>query len=243
MRTAILYSGGIRSFDKCLPNHAWMIHRHFPGADFYCATVSDADTHKVNCLKQWNGLEIHDKQPDFPLPPRCPAQWTPGKYYSHEPYFISVSPAAIIGQLWQLQNVWNLIPDGKEYDCYIRIRPDIWFHEFEKPFKKYEDMGANVWPVPVMAFTPYFGRFGGCNDRFAILGAKAAEAYFNTYSLMNRLIADGCPLHPESLIKAALESEGCVINDQLNAVFSTLRTSGEMRQPEISAVDIAHKRG
>jgi hypothetical protein len=172
----------------------------------------------------------------------------------HEPYWISASPAAILGQLWQLQNVWNLIPAGKEYDCYIRIRPDIWFQEFRTPQRKYAE-SANLtercfsYDIPTEliwsndAFTPWWGRFGGCNDRFAILGAKAAEAYFNTFSAVDRLIANGAPLHPETLIKRQLETEGCVINDRLWAVFGTLRTNGEMRHPEISGVDIAHYSG
>lgn len=249
MRTAILYSGGMRSFDKCLANHADQVHRHFPGADFYLSTVSDDDSLKSLDLKRRypdhiKGLDILPNQPNFPLPPGCPPQWTPGKFYMHEPFWISASPAAILGQLWQLQNVWNQIPADKDYDCYIRIRPDIWFQEFELPAK------LKLWLAPEppgfsdggvgMAWTPWWGRFGGIGDRFAILGAKAAEAYFTTFSAVDRLISEGAPLHPETLIKRQLEAEGCHINDTLRAVFGTLRTNGEMRQPEISAVDIAH---
>lgn len=244
MKTAILYSGGMRSFDKCLANHADQVHRHFPDADFYLSTVNDDDSLKSLDLKRRypdhiKGLDILPNQPNFTLPPGCPPQWTPGKFYSHEPYFISASPAAILGQLWQLQNVWNLIPADKDYDCYIRIRPDIWFQEFEPPI----DESWDAYKIRIgrsSSFTPWWGRFGGVNDRFAILGAKAAEAYFTTFSAVDRLISEGAPLHPETLIKRQLEAEGCLINDTLRAVFGTLRTNGEMRQPEISAIDIAH---
>lgn len=232
----------MRSFDKCLANHAYQVHRHFPGADFYLSTVVDQDA--VRCAesfgRKWTAKEVKDKQPDFPLPPGCPPQWAPGKFYMHEPFWISASPAAILGQLWQLQNVWDLIPADKDYDCYIRIRPDIWFQEFTPPRHMLTLTPTGYIPMVELAHVPWWGRFGGVNDRFAILGAKAAEAYFTTFSAVDRLIFGGAPLHPETLIKRQLEAEGCHINDTLCAVFGTLRTNGEMRQPEISGVDLGH---
>lgn len=240
MKTAILYSGHMRSFDKCLPNHAWMVHRHFPNADIYCATVFDADSHKVSLLESLGAKTlVCDKQPDFPLPPGCPEQWTPGQCYMHEPFFISVSPAAVLGQLWQLENVWRLVKEPEQYDCFVRIRPDIWFHESTRNFPIF----------PVVALTPWWGRFGGINDRFAIFGRLAAERYFTTFSRVNELVSSGCPLHPESLLDASLSEMSAggfpMFNNlkNLNALFSTLRTSGEMRPPEISASDIAFARG
>src|SRR5690606_40937404 len=94
---------------------------------------------------------------------------------------------------------------------------------------------------PMMALTPWWGRFGGVNDRFAILGYHAACAYFTTYSRAQAFLESGCPLHPESLIKASLEAAGCRFDDTLDVSFSTLRANGERRFPEIMLQDL-HRR-
>lgn len=229
MKTAILYSGHMRSFDRCAANHRWMVRRFFPKADVFCATVFDADAHKVKLLDAIGAKTlVCDQQPVFTLPPGCPVVWAgPPSFYMHEPYAISASPSAIIGQLWQLQNVWGLIESPEQYDCFIRIRPDIYFHEFE----------LRTPSIPEHAFIPAWGGFGGCNDRFALLGRDAAEMYFTTFSRINELIAKGCPLHPESLISASME--GCCVSSTLTT-FSKMGNDGKIaRWPEIGATDIA----
>ena len=65
------------------------------------------------------------------------------------------------------------------------------------------------------------------NDRFAILGARAAEAWFTTYARLGELLALGCPLHQESLVAASLEQFGCKVSETLTADFSFVRQSGE----------------
>jgi hypothetical protein len=245
MKTAILISGAMRSFDKCLPAMAWHVFRHFPDADFYVATANDEDAWKVKLLRDKYGDLVKDglafTQPVFELPAGCPPNWTQGQFYMHEPYFISVSPQAILGQLWLLEKAWLLVTANNNYECIIRIRPDIYFHSLELPWlthPKYKTFYLENHEST--AYVPWWGRFGGVNDRFAIMGWDAAEAYFRTFSYVHRLIEGGCPLHPESLIKTNLEASGCRIRSTLQAMFSTLRINGEMRPPEISNVDIAN---
>lgn len=254
MKTAIILTGHMRTFARCLDNLHWFVFRHFPDADFFVSTIKDAQSGSAELLrakypKARVEIEIVDHQPELPLPlkPYAP-DWTLGRMYSHEPYAISVHPQAVLRQLWQLERGWAManarVNEGlkeayafqRVYGLVVRCRPDLWFRSMDI------DGGARP-PTSTSidwARLPWWGRFGGCNDRFAILGTKAAEAYFTTYSRIPKLIADGCPLHPESLVAASLQDAGCTIYDTMRAEFSTLRMDGIFRDPEITMVDIAH---
>lgn len=240
MNTAIILTGAMRSFDKCLPNLQWHVFRHFPGAKFYVATADDEDAEKAALFDRLTPRPDFRiklcKQPEMIIPPGCPNEWTPGKPYMHEPYHISVDPRAVLGQLWMLREGWRLYQEANEpADLIIRCRPDLWFHSFDSRF-----IAQAGWPTDESAFTPWWGQFGGVNDRFALLGKNAAEHYFTTYDKIPRLVSGGAPLHPETLVAASLRDGGCIIVDNLEAEFSTLRKSGEMRPPEITMIDLAH---
>jgi hypothetical protein len=72
------------------------------------------------------------------------------------------------------------------------------------------------------------------------MGRIAAEVYFTTFSAIPQLLEDGCPLHPESLIKSSIDARGCESIDRLRAEFTTMRKGGESRSPEISPIDFVH---
>lgn len=236
MKVAVIYSGALRTFDKTWPNHKWAVWRRFPGAKFYCVAHDDEDAWKTKMLPTVTNFKLVN-QPEMVIPQDCPPQWNgPRTHYMHEPYAISVSPQAVLGQLWMLREGWRLYQEANDpADLVIRIRPDLWFHRFDRP-KEINGFG----PDSFTAFTPWWGRFGGCNDRFALLGPKAAESYFTAYDHIPAMIAEGAPLHPETLIYYAMKRAGIIVNDTLDAEFSTLRKNGEMRPPEILASDIAH---
>lgn len=229
MSTAILISGHMRSFDRCLPNLAWMVFRHFPGADFFVSTEPDEDAAKAELLRQrfpQARVEIDTTpQPPMVIPSREP--------WAHSPYAISVPPAAVLGQLWRLEQCWSAHAIDGYYDIIIRCRPDLWFHSAEGLDADLDRHGARV---------PWWGRFGGVNDRFAILSGYGARAYFTTFGQTPDHLRAGCPLHPESLVRASLDAAGADIDDSLRVEFSTLRKDGTFRQPEITAIDIAHLR-
>ncbi len=247
MKIAIIYTGAMRSFDKCYRNHCWQIYRNFPEAKFYVLTEDDEDAYKSIAII---GARIKRvKQPQMVIPEGCPDTWTQGQPYMHEPYAISVHPHAVLGQLWMLREGWRLYQEANDpADLIIRIRPDIWFHSFEVPQSiKYHLKSTFILPLyvsefPTIACTPWWGRFGGCNDRFALLGSKAAEAYFTTYDHIPVMIKEGAPLHPETLVYYSMKRAGISICDDMKAEFSTLRKTGEFREPEIRSVDFAHFR-
>jgi hypothetical protein len=244
MNTAIIYTGAMRSFEKCMENQRWHVLRHFPASTFYIVTEKDEDAHKANLLKdKYPGVvEVRFvKQPEMVIPAGCPDEWTPGKPYMHEPYHISVDPRHVLGQLWMLREGWRLYEEANDpADLIIRIRPDLWFHSFEKPVWLRSGPKLMSAGLEWLASVPWWGRFGGCNDRFALLGAHAAKAYFTAYDHLPTMIAEGAPLHPETLIHYAMKRSGISICDDMKAEFSTLRKSGEMRPPEITSIDIAH---
>lgn len=242
MKVAIIYSGAMRSFDKCLPNQVWHVLRHFPNAKFYVAAAFDEDANKAGLLADRYGREnvrsVTQTQPEMVIPQGCPPTWNgPRSHYMHEPYAISVSPQSVLGQLWMLREGWRLYEQANDpADLIIRIRPDLWFHSFEKPPRWIRQDGGSALGI---AHTPWWGRFGGCNDRFAIMDSKAAEAYFTAFDHVPAMIAEGAPLHPETLIHYALKRQGISICDDMATEFSTLRKTGELRPPEILPSDIA----
>lgn len=245
MKTAILITGHMRTFARVIRTQQWHVYRHFPDADFYVSTVRDQDTGSIDELRKLYPkarieVDVVDAQPELPIPvPPVAEDWTVGRMYGHEPYAISVHPQAILRQLWQLNRAWEHFTKARgneTYDCVVRVRPDLWFRwaEIKKPI------------FSILAITPYFGRFGGINDRFAVLGMDAAQAYFTTYAKLAALLAQGCPLHPESLVKASLLDAACSVNDTMLCNFAKLYGSdnpqhaGTFREAEITTDDLAN---
>lgn len=243
MKTAVIFTGHTRSFVRCWPTFKWNVGRHFPDAKYFFSTIDDNDWQDALPLIKSIGMQFEALagQPEF----RSDKIWHPGQPYSHEPYAISVSPQAVLGQLWQLEQGYKLYLKNTEEkdlaDVIIRVRPDSWFHSFEM-LRNSSDRPELLakWGGELQCHTPWFGKFGGVNDRFAIMGRQASDSYFFTFSRHEKLMQLGCPLHPESLIKASLEDGGVEIFDALKVEFSTLRTNGEIRFPEISMTDLVH---
>lgn len=244
MKTAIIITGHMRTFERCLPTMHWHVFRHFPSADFFVSTIEDADAIKAGLLRvrypqAHVEIETVKEQPDCVAELRgagvtLPTEWQPGRSYMHEPFAITSHPQAVLRQLWQLRQGWELFCNTAALDDYsliIRCRPDLWFHSFTQPLLGGFRSGDWCW-------SPWWGRFGGMNDRFAVVEAGAAPAYFGTYSKIKEMMTEGCPLHPESLLANAL-ARGNVVNQTLFAEFSTLRANGQMRAPEISSIDLA----
>lgn len=250
MKTSILICGAMRSFDRCLKSQFWQVYRHWPDANFYIVTHDDETAHQADLLGSLvaSGLggmtgqvfERRVTQPEMIAPEGCPGTWTPGKSYMHEPYAISVSPQAVLGQLWLLQEGWKFMMEmGDSAEVIIRTRPDLYFHYFKPPYFLSLNNPAVYHDLDTLALAPWWGRFGGTNDRFAIMGRSAAKAYLCTYSKVPDLVKAGAPLHPETLVKAAVEAAGCVIEPTLETEFSTIRADGQTRPPEIHPRDIA----
>lgn len=247
MKTALLLSGHTRTLPECLPSLTRELFAPLAAlgpVECYFSTVEDADAPKAEVLrgvKHFTRVEIErlPAQPDCIAELRAagctlPAEWVRGRPYLGERYPISVHPQAVARQLWHLQRVHRFFlevqPLTPTHDLFVRVRPDLEIDALTLP-------GV---PSPRGAWTPWWGRFGGINDRLALLGAEAAPAYFTAYSKIPSLLKAGHPLHPETLLRTVLAQAGAVIHDRLPALFSTRRPGGELRAPEITWADVQH---
>lgn len=235
MSTAFLISGQMRTFARTFKNQRWMVYRHFADPHFFVTVQDNAQAASIDLLRDAYGADrVHVRlldDPELPIPSEVSAAW-------HDAPYANAAPAhQLLLQHWYQNEVWSDFTTyeaktGADFADIVRIRPDLWFHTFSPKSSFY-------WKTESQAFVPYWGGFGGVNDRFAILTREAAFPYFTVYPQIAARLAEGCPFHPESLTAAALEAAGCEIYRVLQTEFSTLRMDGSMRPPEILASDLA----
>jgi hypothetical protein len=251
MSTAILISGQLRTFAKCWPTQRWHVLRHFADPHFFITVQFDQAEIIADLIKEYGKDRVHyDPRTDPDLSAHLTPELTAA--YHQAPYANAAPAHQLLLQHWYQNECWKhflkvepTLPqtNASQFRFFniIRMRADLWFHSFEIP-ERLAGMSSKNWSIvgDNEAFTPWWGRFGGINDRVAWLGRKAAPYYFNVFEAIPELLAAGCPFHPESLVKANLERGNVSLHETLRAEFSTLRTTGEQRWPEITSVDIAH---
>jgi hypothetical protein len=259
MSTAILISGQLRTFAKCWPTQRWHVLRHFADPHFFISVQAGPEWHEILApLMAEFPNRVHV---DLKADPDLSAHLTPelSAAYHQAPYTNAAPAHQLLLQHWYQAACWRQFQERvlslgfgvEKFDTIIRMRADLWFHSFEAP-----ESVVNTWPefispgirtdglISNTVFTPWWGRFGGINDRFAIMGPEAAKYYFNVFEHIPELLAAGCPFHPESLVKANLERGNIDLHETLRTEFSTLRTTGEMRHwlSEVLPTDLAHAR-
>lgn len=224
MSTAILISGQMRTFAQCYLNQKWHVFRHFEDPHFFITVQDNAEAASIALLRRDYGEDhVHVELRTDPVLEVTPAM---EQAWALAPYQNAAPAHQLLLQHWYQNEVWKhfqrcyaALPT-LTFDTVVRLRPDQWFHSFSfSPFV----------PFAGLALTPWWGRFGGINDRVAVLAPDAAFAYFTVYEQIPALLAAGCPFHPESLVHAALEKAGCDINPKLSAEFSTIRLDGKVR--------------
>lgn len=219
MQTAIILTGHARTLARTAKNQWWHCWRHFPEPVFFASLVDDEDARSAEASLTQFGARVfieRIRQPDPEIPP--------GEPWQHAPYAIASSPAGILKQIWHLYRGWKfaLLHGADGARVYVRCRPDLWWHTSAAEAAMPEDEGSVI--------VPQWGGFGGINDRFAAAGSRAAEAYFTAWLRIPDMLAQGCPLHPETIMREAVSG----FSIHRSALwFSTLRTSGELRWPEV----------
>lgn len=224
MRTAVIYSGQARSFEQCFANHRWHLFRKLDDFEIFASIERSPQADRMReLLMERYGDRVHFEAIDQPeLPEPVPAPPLVAMYPPSSP------PQAILRQFWALDQAWQLFQDcahGK-FDRVVRIRPDIAFASLEIPEPR------SCWEC----HTPWWATWGGLNDRFAVLGSEAAYLYFTTFTKIPKFLDMGCPLHPETLLKAQMEGFNLT---PLSALFVTVRMDGTMVQPSISMDEFA----
>lgn len=233
MKTAVLISGQLRTFKKCYPTQKWQIFRHYePDIHFFCSICHDEQAPDISLLQRDYpsvSVEVVDDPTDLPKIPIEAGRFSP--------YANATTHDKLMLQHWGNKRVWDFFcskTDPSSFGAIIRIRPDLWIHRFELP----EYDGTFDLSPEYTAF-PWWGKFGGINDRLAVLGWKAARVYFNVYDAIPKLLEVGCPFHPETLMAENLRREGMRSHHPLMTEFSTLRMDGSQRWAEIVMSDVA----
>jgi hypothetical protein len=223
MKTAIIYSGQARTFAHLRDNHRWFIHRHHPDAEFFVSVADDAQADDMLSLERQGVLHFEKVvQPDIPEP----------KVSEHHfGYPIIVPVQAVLKQLWSLERAYDFFlsqANVGEFYQVIRIRPDSRFMRYKPRFASDH-----------MVRSPWWARWGGINDRFAVMGTHAASSYFRLFSNRQRLLDAGCPCHPETMLGAWLDMSGMISLTDLACEFGTLRLDGTLRPIDPTVIDIA----
>lgn len=237
MNTAIIISGQTRTFRHVWRNQWWMVLRHFHDAHIFVSVTDDENAKDLELLlqrfPQHRVMVERINQPDC-LDQLGLTEQTAMDYARGAPMTISTPPQGVLRQLWHLNRAWEFFKaqnGSSEFDVVMRLRPDLHFHRFA--YNR-----GNPTPALNTCISPWWGGYGGINDRFAIMGADAAESYFTTYAMVRGLIDAGCPLHPESLVAAALGWAGVDSDRTLQSEFSAVRPNGQLVWPDTHLYDI-----
>lgn len=251
MKTAVIITGQTRTFARCLPSLHWHVFRKLENPHFYASVANDGDAPAIDLLKSKYPdapvfIEKID-QPTLPEPPLALAD--------HAPYAITPTRTPGIGpmqgilrQQWHMSRGYKfaLAHGAGECDMFIRCRPDLHFHQYIEATKwlKSESSGRTITRVYMMpmefeAWTPYWGNYGGVNDRFAILGKGSAKPYFETYDNLAVMLDEGCPFHPESLVAYSMERDGIEIHRTLTAEFAFRRQDGSLEHMVVLPQELA----
>ena len=213
MNTAVIITGQARSFAVCARTLDWCLFRKLPNPHFFVSVADDGDADSISLLKQKYPLEFEKvNQPHVgePDPER--------KLDQHAGFQRSVPIQNILRAFWHLERGYDFFKEragDKEFEVVIRCRPDLWAQDFVLP--DLTTLRTNE------CWTPWWGTFGGVNDRLAIMGPKAAEKYFRVFSNREALWNRGCPLHPENRQSAVLEDPDVLLVPRLLAEFRILR--------------------
>ncbi len=257
MKTAILISGQMRTFASCYPNIRWMVLRHYPHAEFFVSCEDDAQASTAELLLEHYPADRVNiervKQPFVPEPQHVELLRNRG------PSRGAATTQAILRQLWHLNRVWDFFHECEtkrrwaekqallvdRFQRIIRLRPDLFFHRFDPPaFPPCVITGNDIsrhYDEPALrtCFTPWWSRWGGVNDRVAVMGPAAAAHYFRTFTVKEELFDSGAPLHPESLLLGSLELGRVNIRPTLSAVFTAIRADGNHVRPDYGLHDLA----
>ena len=214
MRTAIIYSGNARTVCHLWENHRWYL-RHLGTPDVFCSVAADAQANDMNALRRaWPQSRFEMEtviQPEIEEPKE--------ETMFRSGYPRSSSKQGVLKQLWSLERAWNFLcerssPDN--YDVIVRCRPDI-------AFVRLNLRHLATQASPDLCLVSWVERWAGINDRFAVLGPRAAAAYFTTFSQWQKIWDMGGPLHPEQLVMESLHMAGITPDDSLQAEFMTVR--------------------
>lgn len=234
MKTAVIIAGHVRSFRWVFDSQYWHVLRKLPDPHFFCSVVDDQYANDLDRLgERYDSSRIFVEK--IPAQPDCIAELgldsakldaaTKFAPYALAPH---ANPQTILRALWHQTRAFKFarnaifeLGNEDDFGLWVRHRPDLFFHRFDLP---------DVAPADVCI--PYWGGYGGINDRFAVMGHEAAVWYFNTYLHVPSLLKTGAPMHPETLSGAALDAAPVKVRQTMIAEFTGIRPPNAAGQLE-----------
>jgi hypothetical protein len=172
MRVAIIYTGHLRTWEKCRDNHKSCLWTEETVKYFHTYDLPD-------------GIEMWDAW--MPIP--CEYH-----YIIDHPYNARRRPEISIGNTL---NQWHnnfigfcIAPKG--YDVYVRCRPDI---IFSGHIDLKQDLSGNKIYIP--SGQDYYT---GYNDQFAFGNYETMKAYYSVYLNHGKMFEDGLIFHTEEYV-------------------------------------------
>lgn len=180
MKVAILYSGHLRTWDRCKVNHERYLYTNETDLYFYTYDHPENTNYKqfIKIPNTYYNYEIHDFDSN-----RNPITSPPNTIQSWHNLFIN----------------FCLVPDN--YDCYVKNRCDIEFNSSIK-FSDFEMNDSNIY-IPVGN-----DHCGGVNDQFAFGNYNVMKKYYSIYLEYPRLFSDGLVFHTEYYVTQNLLRKG-----------------------------------
>lgn len=194
MKTAVIITGQARTFKECWKTQDWCLFRKLPDPTFFVSVADDKDADDLKVIGEKYPLHFEKvQQPEIDEPPAIL------KLDEHSGWGRSASVQNILRQFWALQQGYSFyrkaVNEGFSIpNILVRCRPDLWMQDIKVPF-----------PLPGECFTPWWGTYGGVNDRLAIMATNCGDHYFDVFPHRKQLWDAGCPLHPETMLRAHLE--------------------------------------
>lgn len=190
MKVCLIYSGFMRTWDRCRDNHRENIYTQNENVTAYFHTDKDPFN---------KGFDIWGLPHYFiPIPEKL---FYPDPFAYVHPYSDRKSPEGSVVQTlrqWQCNFVaFSIVPST--FDVYVRMRPDLMFNG---PLKLQK-------PEPKTVYIPQGMDYGGINDQCAYGDYDSMKVYYQVFENYHFLWRDkGITFNSEVMQKANLEDKG-----------------------------------
>ncbi len=170
MRVAVLLSGQLRTWRRCVDSHLDLFTKH--EVDFYLQTWKPAPHAELIAVYKPSACRVEV--------PKWIAETVTGRMLATKD--VATGPRnhdrarAMLLQWRGVRAVWELA-QGRDYDAWVRLRYDLLFRG---PLPGLlEGLGDNDCRVPLWRDDE-----NGLNDHLAVMGWRAAEAYCDMYGFL-----------------------------------------------------------